>query len=69
MAPNVPEMLEAHFGVPMSGAVLNALNYRLDADTVRFILGHAGTKVLMRNGGGVGAAAGAGGGCGISCEV
>ena len=47
MAPNVPEMLEAHFGVPMSGAVLNALNYRLDADTVRFILGHAGTKVLI----------------------
>ena len=47
MAPNVPEMLEAHFGVPMTGAVLNALNYRLDADTVRFILGHAGTKVLI----------------------
>ena len=47
MAPNVPEMLEAHFGVPMSGAVLNALNYRLDADTIRFILGHAGTKVLI----------------------
>ena len=47
MAPNIPEMLEAHFGVPMSGAVLNALNYRLDADTIRFILGHAGTKVLI----------------------
>ena len=41
MAPNVPEMLEAHFGVPMCGAVLNALNYRLDAATIRFILGHA----------------------------
>ena len=47
MAPNVPEMLEAHFGVPMCGAVLNALNYRLDADTIRFILGHAETKVLV----------------------
>ena len=47
MAPNVPAMLEAHFGVPMSGAVLNALNYRLDADTVRFILGHANTKLLI----------------------
>ena len=47
MAPNVPEMLEAHFGVPMCGAVLNALNYRLDADTIRFILGHAETQVLL----------------------
>ena len=47
MAPNVPEMLEAHFAVPMCGAVLNALNYRLDADTIRFILGHAETKVLI----------------------
>ena len=47
MAPNIPEMLEAHFGVPMCGAVLNALNYRLDAGTIRFILGHAETKVLI----------------------
>ena len=47
IAPNVPEMLEAHFGVPMCGAVLNALNYRLDAATIRFILGHAETKVLI----------------------
>lgn len=47
MAPNVPEMLEAHFGVPMSGAVLNAINYRLDADTLRFILGHAQTRLLI----------------------
>ena len=47
MAPNIPEMLEAHFGVPMCGAVLNALNYRLDAATIRFILGHAETKVLI----------------------
>jgi fatty-acyl-CoA synthase len=47
MAPNVPEMLEAHYGVPMAGAVLNALNYRLDADTIRFIMNHAHTKVLI----------------------
>ena len=47
MATNVPEMLEAHYGVPMCGAVLNALNYRLDADTIRFILGHAETRVLI----------------------
>lgn len=47
MAPNVPEMLEAHYGVPMTGAVLNALNYRLDADTISFILNHAETKVLI----------------------
>ncbi|MCP5150030.1 MAG: acyl-CoA synthetase [Ectothiorhodospiraceae bacterium] len=47
MAPNVPEMLEAHYGVPMTGAVLNALNYRLDAATIAFILGHARSKVLI----------------------
>src|SRR5262245_6967024 len=38
MAPNVPAMLEAHYGVPMAGAVLNALNYRLDARSIAFIL-------------------------------
>jgi len=47
MATNVPAMLEAHYGVPMIGAVLNALNYRLDAATIRFILGHAETRVLI----------------------
>ena len=47
MSPNAPAMLEAHYGVPMSGAVLNALNYRLDAETIAFILGHAETKVLI----------------------
>ena len=47
MAPNGPEMLEAHFGVPMLGAVLNTLNYRLDANTIGFILQHAETKVLI----------------------
>ncbi len=47
MAPNVPAMLEAHYGVPMCGAVLNALNFRLDADSIRFILEHAEAKVLI----------------------
>ena len=47
MAPNVPAMLEAHYGVPMTGAVLNALNYRLDADGIAFILRHARTRVLI----------------------
>jgi fatty-acyl-CoA synthase len=47
MAPNVPEAFEAHFGVPMAGAVLNALNFRLDAETIAFILRHGGAKVLL----------------------
>jgi fatty-acyl-CoA synthase len=47
VAPNVPEAFEAHFGVPMAGAVLNALNIRLDPETVAFILRHGGAKVLI----------------------
>ncbi len=47
MSPNTPPMLEAHYGVPMTGAVLNALNYRLDADTVVRILEHGEAKVLI----------------------
>ncbi len=47
MAPNVPEIFEAHFGVPMIGAVLNALNIRLDAAMIAFILDHSETKVLI----------------------
>ena len=47
MAPNTPPMLEAHFAVPMLGAVLNALNVRLDADTIAYILGHGGARVLL----------------------
>lgn len=47
LAPNVPAMLEAHFGVPMAGAVLNTINTRLDAATVRFVLGHAGTRLFI----------------------
>ncbi|NQW01137.1 MAG: acyl-CoA synthetase [Rhodospirillales bacterium] len=47
MAPNGPALLEAHYGVPMTGAVLNALNFRLDAQTIAEILIHAETKVLF----------------------
>jgi fatty-acyl-CoA synthase len=47
MAPNLPEAFEAHFGAPMAGAVLNALNTRLDPATVAFILGHGEAKVLL----------------------
>ncbi|MEE2980299.1 MAG: acyl-CoA synthetase [Pseudomonadota bacterium] len=47
MAPNVPAILEAHYGVPMSGAVFNALNYRLDAATIAFILDHGEAEVLI----------------------
>jgi fatty-acyl-CoA synthase len=47
MAPNVPAMLEAHYGMPMAGVVLNALNYRLDARTIAFILEHADAKLLI----------------------
>jgi len=47
MAPNTPEAFEAHFGVPMAGAVLNALNIRLDPATIAFILRHGEAKVLL----------------------
>jgi len=47
MAPNVPALLEAHYGVPMAGAVLNALNYRLDAHSIAFALEHAQAKLLI----------------------
>ena len=50
IAPNIPEMFEAHFGVPMAGAVLNALNTRLDPETIAFILRHGEAKVLMTEG-------------------
>ena len=46
-APNVPAILEAHFGVPMTGAVLNAINIRLDAETIAFILDHGEAKILI----------------------
>ena len=44
---NIPPLFEAHFGVPMCGAVLNAINTRLDAEAVAFILQHAESKVLF----------------------
>ncbi|MBX3674728.1 MAG: acyl-CoA synthetase [Burkholderiales bacterium] len=47
LAPNVPAMLEAHYAVPGLGAVLNALNFRLDARTVAFCLEHGGAKALI----------------------
>ena len=47
MLSNTPELYECHFGVPMTGAVLNALNTRLDADAIAFMLGHGGAKVLI----------------------
>lgn len=47
LLPNVPAMIEAHFAVPMSGAVLNTINTRLDAKTVAFMLEHAESKVLL----------------------
>ena len=47
LAANIPAFLEASFGVPMTGAVLNSLNTRLDADTLAFILDHAQCTVLL----------------------
>jgi len=47
MAPNVPAMLEAHYGVPMIGAVLNCLNTRLDAGAIAFCLAHGEAKLLI----------------------
>ena len=47
MLPNVPAMLDAHYGVPMLGAVLNTINTRLDADTVAYILEHGEAKVFI----------------------
>ena len=47
IAANIPEMFEAHFGVPMSGAVLNTINTRLDAEAIAFILNHGEAKVVL----------------------
>jgi fatty-acyl-CoA synthase len=47
MLANTPPMLEAHFGVPMAGAVLHAINTRLDAATVAFQLDHAKAKIII----------------------
>ncbi|KQW23072.1 acyl-CoA synthetase [Afipia sp. Root123D2] len=47
MLPNIPAMNELHFAVPMTGAVLNALNIRLDAASIAFMLDHGGAKILL----------------------
>ncbi|ROZ66518.1 acyl-CoA synthetase [Ramlibacter sp. WS9] len=47
MLPNTPPMVEAHFGIPMSGAVLNALNTRLDAESIAFMLDHGEAKAVI----------------------
>jgi fatty-acyl-CoA synthase len=47
MLPNTPPMVEAHFGVPMAGAVLNALNTRLDAETIAFMLDHGEARLVI----------------------
>lgn len=47
MLPNTPAMVEAHFGIPMAGAVLNALNTRLDPETLAFMLDHGEAKALL----------------------
>ena len=47
MLPNTPPMVEAHFGVPMVGAVLNSLNTRLDPETIAFMLNHGEAKVVI----------------------
>lgn len=47
MLPNIPEMLELHFAVPMIGAVINTLNVRLDAEAISFMLQHGEAKVLV----------------------
>jgi fatty-acyl-CoA synthase len=47
LAPNIPEMVEAHFGVPLAGAILNTLNTRLDAAALAFMLSHGEAKALI----------------------
>ncbi|MFC5499564.1 acyl-CoA synthetase [Caenimonas terrae] len=47
MLPNTPPMVEAHFGIPMAGAVLNALNTRLDPETLAFMLDHGEARVVI----------------------
>ncbi|WP_292932933.1 acyl-CoA synthetase [Noviherbaspirillum sp.] len=47
MLPNIPAMVEAHFGVPMTGAVLNTLNTRLDAESIAFMLDHGEAKAVI----------------------
>ncbi|HKO24357.1 MAG TPA: AMP-binding protein, partial [Chloroflexota bacterium] len=50
LAPNSPVLLESHFGVPLAGAVLVAINIRLAADEIAYILQHSGAKTLLVDG-------------------
>ncbi len=47
MLPNIPEMVEAHFGIPMAGCVLNAINTRLDPASIAFMLEHGEARILI----------------------
>ncbi|OMO58429.1 AMP-dependent synthetase/ligase [Corchorus olitorius] len=47
IAPNVPALYEAHFGIPMAGAVVNTVNIRLNASTIAFLLGHSQSAVVI----------------------
>ena len=47
IAPNIPELFELHFAVPMVGAVLNTINFRLETETIGYIFGHADTKLII----------------------
>ena len=47
MAANTPELFEAHYSIPMTGAVINTINTRLDSKTVSYILDHSDAKVLI----------------------
>ncbi|GLU08469.1 hypothetical protein SLE2022_253810 [Rubroshorea leprosula] len=47
IAPNVPVIYEAHFGIPMSGAVVNTVNVRLNAPTIAFLLGHSSSAIVI----------------------
>ena len=47
MAPNTTAMYEAHFAIPMTGAILNTINIRLDAKTISYIIGHSKTKIIF----------------------
>ena len=50
VAANTPELVEAHFGVPMAGCVLNAVNIRLDVDTLRYIFSHSEARAVFVDG-------------------
>src|SRR6185503_9284226 len=47
ICPNIPPMLEAHYGIPLAGATMVPINTRLSADEIAYILNHSGAKVLL----------------------